>query len=180
MEQLDVLRIARLVYFCRTQVAIWHTLIDRELYLPKSWIQEPERCQKADVPQDVKFATKPELAIKMIKRAIDVSMPIAWFVGDSVYGSSRPLRIFLEEQRKRYALAVTCKEQVVVTEKPQRVDELAASLAPDDWQCISAGAGSKGPRWYNWAVVPLSVAGIAGWGHYLVIRRSLESGARIS
>ena len=155
-----------------------HTLLDRELYLPKSWIQDQERCREANIPEDVKFATKPELAINMIKRVLDAKMPIAWFVGDSVYGSSRKLRTFLEEQQKAYALAVTCKEQVVREGKPQRVDEIAAALAPDDWQCLSAGSGSKGPRLYNWAVVPLKYAGIAGWCHYLVIRQNMETGEK--
>lgn len=155
-----------------------HALIDREIYLPKSWTEEPERCREANVPEDVKFATKPELAIKMIKRVLDANMSIAWFAGDSAYGSSRPLRAFLEERRKQYALAVKCNEQVVIKEKPQRVDEIAAALAPNDWQCLSAGDGSKGPRLYNWAVFPLKTAGIAGWSHYLVIRQSRETGEK--
>lgn len=155
-----------------------HTLLDRALYLPKSWIQDRERCYEANIPEEVKFATKPELAIKLIKRALDAKIPISWFVGDSVYGSSRKLRAFLEEQGKAHALAVTCKEKVVIEEKPQRVDEIAAALAPNDWQCLSAGAGSKGPRLYNWAVVPLKDARIAGWGHYLVIRQNMETGEK--
>src|SRR5438445_924976 len=152
-----------------------HMLIDRELYLPKDWTENPGRCREANIPEDVKFATKPELAIKMIKRILDSKLPIAWFAGDSAYGSSRKLRAFLEERRKQYALAVKCNEQVVVAEKPQRVDEIAAALAPHDWQCLSAGDGSKGPRLYNWAVVPLKTAEIAGWSHYLVIRQSRET-----
>jgi SRSO17 transposase len=155
-----------------------HTLIDRELYLPKSWVQEPERCQEADIPEDVKFATKPGLAIKMIKRALNAKLPISWFVGDSVYGSSRKLRAFLEEQRKPYALAVKCKEKVVVSGKLQRVDELAAALGPNDWQCLSAGAGSKGPRLYNWAGIELENAGIAGWSHFVVIRQNMKTGEK--
>lgn len=99
-----------------------HTLLDRALYLPKSWISDRKRCHAANIPEEVKFATKPELAIQLIKRALDAKIPIRWFVGDSVYGSSRKLRAFLEEQRKAHALAVTCKEQVVREEKPQRVD----------------------------------------------------------
>ena len=63
-------------------------------------------------------------------------------------------------------------------EKPQQVDEIAASLAPNDWQCLSAGAGSKGPRLYNWAVVPLKGTGIVGWGNYLVIRQNMETGEK--
>ena len=70
----------------------------------------------------MKFAIKPELAIQLIKRALDAKIPICWFVGDSVYGSSRKLRAFLEEQRNVHALAVTCKEQVVREEKSQQVD----------------------------------------------------------
>jgi len=155
-----------------------HTLLDRALYLPKSWIQDPERCREAGVPEEVKFATKPELAIQLIKRVLDAKIPIAWFVGDSVYGSSRKLRVFLEERRKAYALAVTCKEQVMRGEKLQRVDKIAATLAPNDWKCLSAGAGSKGPRLYHWALVPLKDAGIAGWVHYLVIRQSMETGEK--
>jgi len=155
-----------------------HTLLDRALYLPKSWIQDRERCREANIPEEVKFATKPELAIQLIERALNAKIPISWFVGDSVYGSSRKLRAFLEEQRKAHALAVTCKEQVVIEEKPQRVDAIAAALAPNDWQCLSAGAGSKGPRLYNWSVVPLKYAGIAGWGHYLVIRQNIETGEK--
>src|SRR5207302_6971036 len=152
-----------------------HTLLDRALYLPKSWVSGQKRCDEANIPKEVKFSTKPELAIQLIKRALDAKIPIRWFVGDSVYGSSRKLRAFLEEQQKAHALAVTCKEQVVREEKPQRVDEIAASLAPNDWQCLSAGAGSKGPRLYNWAVVPLKDAGITGCGHYLVIQQSIET-----
>ncbi len=155
-----------------------HTLIDRELYLPKSWIAEPERCREADVPEDVKFATKPELAIKMIQHALDVGLVFAWFVGDSVYGSSRKLRTFLEERRKAHALAVSCKEHVVVAGKQHRVDELAAALEPNDWQCLSAGAGSKGPRFYNWAAIELQDAGIAGWSHFLVIRQTMKTGEK--
>ena len=165
------------VFLSYTSV-FWHTLIDRELYLPKSWIQDRERCREASIPEEVKFATKPELAIQLIKRALAAKIPIAWFVGDSIYGSSRKLRAFLEEQQKAYALAVTCKEQVVREEKPQRVDEIAAALAPDDWQCLSAGFGSKGPRLYNWAAVELKDAKIAGWSHYLVIRQNREAGEK--
>lgn len=155
-----------------------HTLLDRELYLPKSWMESPERCREADIPEDVQFATKPELAIKMMKRVLDKGLPIAWFAGDSVYGSSRPLRDALEERRKPYALAVSCKERVIVSKKAQRVDKLAAALAPDEWKCMSAGAGSKGPRLYNWACIPLKMASIEGWGHWLVCRKSLKTGEK--
>jgi SRSO17 transposase len=165
------------VYLSYTSV-YGHTLIDRELYLPKSWTQDPERCREADIPEDVKFATKQKLAIKMVERALNAKIPIAWFAGDSIYGRSRPLRKFLEEQRKSYALAVPCTQKVLTAEKSQRVDGLAAAVSSDRWQCLSAGTGSKGPRLYHWAVIPLQDAGIAGWSHWLVIRQKREAGAK--
>ncbi len=67
-----------------------HTLLDRELYLPKSWTQHPARCQEADVPAEVGFATKPELAARMLWRTLDAGVPAAWVTGDTVYGSHLP------------------------------------------------------------------------------------------
>lgn len=155
-----------------------HTLIDRELYLPSDWCDDRERCEEAHIPKEVTFATKPELAIKMIKRAVDANIPMEWIAGDSVYGSSRKLRTFLEDIRKAYALAIKCNEQVIIEENPQRVDEIAAALAPNAWQVLSAGNGSKGPRLFRWALVPLCGREIAGWGYSLVIRQSLEVGEK--
>jgi SRSO17 transposase len=91
-----------------------HTLLDRELYVPKSWTDDQERCREAHVPAEVTFATKPELAQRMLERTLDSGLPVAWVAGDTVYGSSQSLRVALEGRRQAYALAVTCKEQVEV------------------------------------------------------------------
>ena len=153
-----------------------HSLLDRELYLPKSWTQERARCRQADVPSEVEFATKPELAARMLWRSLDAGVPAAWVTGDTVYGSHRPLRAGLEARQQAYALAVTCQEHVEVAGQERRVDQLAHSLAPDQWQRLSAGAGSKGPRLYDWARLPLSSPVPAGWERWLVIRRSIPAG----
>jgi len=73
-----------------------HTLLDRELYLPKSWTDNPERCREAHVPAEVTFATKPELAQRMLERTLESGLPVAWVTGDTVYGSSQKLRASLE------------------------------------------------------------------------------------
>ncbi len=153
-----------------------HTLLDRELYLPKSWTQNRARCQQADVPAEVGFATKPELAARMLWRTLDAGVPVAWVTGDTVYGSSRPLRAGLEARRQAYALAVSCQEQVEVAGEHKRVDQLAKEVAPEAWQRLSAGAGSKGPRLYDWVRLLLSTAAPQGWQHWLVIRRSIAAG----
>ena len=154
-----------------------HTLLDRELYLPKSWTQDPARCLEADVPAEVGFATKPELAARMLWRTLDAGVPAAWVTGDTVYGSHRPLRAGLEARQQAYALAVTCQEHVEVADKQQRVDQLAQQVAAQDWQRLSAGAGSKGPRLYDWVRLPLSSPVPAGWERWLVIRRSIPARA---
>src|SRR5512140_3041170 len=70
---------------------VGHSLLDRELYLPKSWTTDPQRSREADVPVSVRFATKPTLAARMLWRALDGGVKAAWVLGDSVYGSHRPL-----------------------------------------------------------------------------------------
>jgi len=87
-----------------------HVLVDRELYLPKSWTDDQARCRETHVPEEVIFATKPERAWRMIERTLEADLPVAWVVGDTVYGSARLLRAALEERRQACALAVTCKE----------------------------------------------------------------------
>jgi SRSO17 transposase len=91
-----------------------HTLLGRELYMPKSWIDDPERCRKAHMPAEVTFATKPELAQRMLEQTLDSGLPVAWVTGDTVYGSSQKLRGSLETRKQAYALAVACKEHVEV------------------------------------------------------------------
>ncbi|GHO56364.1 IS701 family transposase [Ktedonobacter robiniae] len=155
-----------------------HTLVDRELYVPKSWTGDPQRCREAHVPDGVTFATKPELAQRMLERTLDAGLPAAWVVGDTVYGSSQLLRMALEERRQAYALAVTCKEQVEVQGVRKRVDQLAQVLAREDWQVLSAGAGSKGPRLFAWARIELAAPETTGWQRWLLVRRSLEEGMK--
>ncbi len=152
-------------------------LLDRELYLPKSWTQDHERCREAQVPAEVGFATKPELAARMVWRTLDAGVPVAWVTGDTVYGSNPKLRAGLEARGQAYALGVCCQEWVEVSGQRVRVDRLAKGLSASQWQCLSAGAGAKGPRLYDWAAVALSKPAPTGWQHWLVVRRSLPSAA---
>lgn len=155
-----------------------HTLLDRELYLPKSWTQDPDRCRAAGVPKEVSFATKPELAARMLWRTLDAGLPVAWVTGDTVYGSAQPLRAGLEARKQAYALAVACQEHVEVQGARRRVDQVARGLARKDWQELSAGAGSKGPRLFAWARIELSEPETNGWQRWLLVRQSLDEGAK--
>lgn len=155
-----------------------HALIDRELYLPKSWAQDPERCRAAHVPEEITFATKPTLALQMLQRAWDAGASAAWVTGDTVYGSNRPLRAALEMRRQAYALAVSCQEQVDVSGRRVRVDDLAQERAHLQWQRYSVGNGAKGPRLYDWMRIDLSGPDAEGWQRWLVVRQSIFSGTK--
>ena len=155
-----------------------HTLLDRELYVPKSWIDDQERCREAHIPPEVTFATKPELARRMLQRTLDSGLPVAWVTGDTVYGSAQLLRADLEARKQAYALAVACKEHVELQGTRRRVDQVARGVAREDWQELSAGAGSKGSRLFAWARIELAAPETSGWQRWLLVRRNLEEGSK--
>ncbi len=152
-----------------------HALIDRELYLPKEWAEDPARRKAAGIPQEVAFATKPELARRMIARAIAAEVPFAWVLGDEVYGSDRRLRLDLEQQERPFVLAIRSNEKLWSTLDDRMGQHAAAALAAavpqEAWQRLSAGAGAKGERFYDWARVRLMRLQQPPWDHWLLVRR---------
>jgi SRSO17 transposase len=151
-----------------------HALLDRELYLPVEWTNDRERCRSAGVPDDRDFATKPELAQEMLARTFAAGMPAHWVTGDSVYGNARQLRMWLEGQPQAYVLAVSGQEYVRLDGRQRQVKTLVAALPPEGWTRLSAGDGTKGPRWYDWRWLPLADPQEPGWCRWLLVRRSLS------
>ena len=156
-----------------------HTLIDRELYLPLDWCEDRQRCREAGVPESVRFQTKPELAVQMIERLWQAQIAISWVVADTVYGGNLDLRNWLEPHQYPYVLAVACNEPVgILTRDGQRrrveVWEVEALLlGAHDWQRLSMSEGTKGPRLFDWAVVPILHQWEDDGRHWLLIRRNL-------
>jgi SRSO17 transposase len=151
------------------------TWLDRELYLPQEWLADPERWQGAGIPATVTFQTKPQLAQAMLERALAAGVPAKWVTGDAVYGHDRKLRLWLESWPQAYVMAVPANEPVWRGFQQLRVQGLIARLTADAWQRLSAGDGSKGPRLYDWAVIPLNPPLTPGWCRWLLARRSLEA-----
>ena len=147
------------------------TFLDRALYLPHSWTEDPERCQAAGVSDTIRFATKLTLARQMIERALDHGVPARWVTGDAVYGSDSHFRRFLQQRGIAYVLGITSDYTV----RPYTVGGLADTLPPSSWKRRSAGAGRKGPRRYEWALHRM-YWDESGWGHWLLMRRQI--GAR--
>jgi SRSO17 transposase len=147
--------------------------LDRALYLPEAWAADEARRAEAHIPPAVPCATKGDLARVMLARAFAAGVPARWVVGDTVDGSDE-LRGWLEGQDRSYVLAVASTHTLWSRGRPRRVAELAAALPTRAWTRLSAGAGSQGPRLYDWAWVRLPYVDVApGRAQWLLVRRSL-------
>ena len=165
-----------------------HAFIDRALYLPKAWTDDPDRMAAAHVPPTTKFATKPQLAAAMIQRAIAADVAFAWVAADSIYGVGE-IEMMLRRAGKGYVLGVSATQPFNSwLGKPKvagTAEEIARDLEPSAWVRLSAGQGSKGERLYDWAY--LELADLAAdeydpdrsglWTRGLLIRRGLNDGA---
>ncbi len=168
---------AQVGVFLTYATALGHTLIDRELYLPASWTDDPERCAAAGVPEATAFATKTELARRMLVRALDGAVAASWVTGDEVYGAASALRAELENRGVGYVLAVACSHQVATAAGSCRADALVARLPKRAWQRLSAGAGAKGNRFYDWAWITITGPTPTRSGcWWLLVRRNRRTG----
>jgi SRSO17 transposase len=165
---------AQVAVYLTYAAAEGHTLMDRALYLPKDWANDQDRRAAAGVPEDVEFATKPELAAKMITDALDAGVPAGWATGDEVYGADPALRTALQARRLGYVLGIGCNRTVTTAAGVMRADAVAAAVPKRRWRRVSAGSGSKGQRYYSWALVELTETDPGE--HHLLVRRNDTTG----
>ena len=153
------------------------TLIDRELYLPQSWCDDPSRCLAAGVPDNVRFATKPQLARRMIARVLQSGLRPRFVLGDEVYGSDSKTRRFLESRGQPYVLAVSSQQRLWQDFRQQRVDKIADTVPPGAWSRLNIADGAKGPRVYDWAAGQFGAPTEHGLARWVLVRRSVEDPA---
>lgn len=180
-----------------------HLLVDRELYLPQVWCDDPARCRAAKVPAGTAFATKPQLALGMVRRVLASGLPVAWVTGDEAYGDSSDLRHSLaEDLDQRYVLAVSCTTPVwtarpdveapghsvrgrprtrprLAADAPawQSVQAVVAGWPASAWQRLAASAGEQGPILYDWAAARVIERrdSLPGADLWLLARRSVSA-----
>jgi SRSO17 transposase len=164
-----------------------HAFVDRALYLPKGWTTDPARLAAAHVPETVAFATKPALAIDMIRRALAADVPFSWVAADTVYGVG-DIEGTLRRACKGYVLGVKSDHHFGSwAGKPPvagTAEEIARDIAPNAWQRLSAGAGTKGDRLHDWIYCELAdldaedydETKMGLWTRGLLIRRNISDG----
>jgi len=164
-----------------------HAFIDRALYLPKAWTDDPARLKATSVPAEIGFATKPRLAAAMIERAIAARVPFAWVAADTVYGVG-DIENVLRRAGKGYVLGVSSAHWFGSWRRERPVggsaEDIAKALPASDWQRLSAGAGTKGPRLHDWCYLELadleaedfSDENHGLWTRGLLIRRNIADG----
>ena len=166
--------------FCAYATAKGRALIDRELYLPKSWADDRDRCREAGIPDGVQFATKAGLARAMLGRALDAGVPAAWVTADEAYGRDGKFRDWLEQRRIGYVVAVASSQAVAGDAGTSRADVLAVHAPDQAWNRRSCGNGAKGPRMSDSAAASLPEDGSEppGWSRSLLVRRALTRNAK--
>ena len=164
-----------------------HAFIDRALYLPKAWTDDPARLAAAHAPEGVAFATKPRLALGMVERAIAAGVPFAWVAADTVYGTGE-VEMALRRAGKGYVLGTNATQPFNPwAGKPGvsgTAEEIARALAPSAWKRLSAGEGTRGPRLADWAYLELADleadelndALDGTWTRGLLVRRDIGDG----
>src|SRR5271168_1142627 len=165
-----------------------HAFIDRALYLPKEWTDDPARLKAAHVPRDVGFATKPKIARRMIARAIAAKVPFSFVAADSVYGTGE-IETLLRRAGKGYVLGVASNHVFHSWGKRQSIAgtacAIAQSLPKKAWRRLPSGEGTKGPRWHDWAYLELADLDASEynedlpgeWTRGLLIRRNIADGS---
>jgi SRSO17 transposase len=159
--------------------------IDRQLYLPKDWINNSIRRQAAHVPDSLHFVTKPEIAAEMIARALAAGVPFDWVAADTIYGVGA-IEMQLRRAGKGYVLGAHATDQFSSwIDKPEvagTAEQIAKALASEAWTRLSAGDGTKGARQYDWAYLELADLEAAEynddltglWTRGLLIRRTIS------
>ena len=126
-----------------------HAFIDRALYLPKDRVKDPARSAAAHVPEGVRFATRPRLALGMAGRAIAAGVPFAWVAADTVHGTGE-VEMTLRRAGKGHVLGTDATQPfdawIGEPGVSNTAEEIARALAPSAWKRLAAGEGARGPR----------------------------------
>ena len=124
---------------------------DFDVYMPGRWAKDMPRRREAGIPDDLEFATKPQLAIRQLERLVAAGLPLRWAAADEVYGRSSKLRKACKKARIASVFIVPCN--FTVTTPAGNAITAEEAVADAVFERRSCGNGSKGPRYSDWSLV---------------------------
>jgi len=140
---------------------------DFDVYMPDRWARDLPRRRAAGIPDDLAFATKPQLAMNQMDRLLAAGLPARWVAFGEVYGRSEKLREKAAKAGLAYVAIIPCDYQVRLPSGTAiRADQAVKEAAFERRSC---GNGSKGPRYSDWAMTATAIP-----GQYLLIRRLIS------
>ena len=140
---------------------------DFDVYMPDRWVRDLPRRRAAGIPEDLEFATKPQLAVNQLGRLTAAGLPARWVAFDEVYGRSEELRKKAARAGLAYVAIIPCDYQVTMPSGTAiRADAAVKSAVFERRSC---GNGSKGPRYSDWAMTAAAIE-----GQHLLIRRLIS------
>ena len=148
--------------------------IDRALYLPEEWANDPKRKAEAGVPEEVAFANKIELAKRMLQRAFGAEIPAKWVAAESFYGRSHEFRAWLEKRGRAYAVMVPKTNAVPLGGRKKKIEQLLERLPEEAFSEVRPAQDSSGRRLWEWACLDLAADPQKGMRRWLLVRRSTD------
>jgi len=147
-------------------------LLDRRLYVPKDWCSDEPRREKAAIPAETTFRTKPELAQDMLRQVWSEGLDPRYVTGDTLYGNSSPLRRFLAEHEQVYVLQIGSNHRVTVDGARMSLSQIAGDVPAEPWEKFSFTISEKGPIWYEWRRLRVEMPTDELGEQWLLLRRS--------
>jgi SRSO17 transposase len=148
--------------------------LDRSLYLPRAWTNDPARRAEAGIPAGLVFANKIELAEEMLEQAFEADVPARWVVADSFYGRSHAFRKWLEERGRPYAVMVPKTNAVPLGGRKKKIKRYVERLGEGAFSEIRPAQDTGGRRPWEWACMDLAPDKEKGMRRWLLVRRSTE------
>ena len=166
--------------FAAWRTSSGHTLIDRELYLPQSWMEDKKRCEEAGIPVEKEFQTKQQLALVMYDRLLRNGHKPLWVVADEAYGRDKYFRKHLEKKDQGYVLVVPKDHRVRIDLKKLSCEKFVQKASPGAWHRLSCGEGTKGERIADWTLLRTSEKASSGFCHFILAKRSIKDSGEFS
>jgi SRSO17 transposase len=186
-----------------------HSFLDARLFLPEKWFAEThqEKRQNCGIPAEVRYQTKPEMALEMLQAALERGkLPCQWVTADALYGDSAAFRDGVADLEKWYFVEVSCSNHIWLEkpevhlpawkgrgrkpthlrlrnpeQKSQRVAVLAQQLPGKAWVRAKIKEGAKGPLVCDFACLRVVEVrdGLPGPDSWLIIRRNIDDPTEI-